>query len=153
MLTETRRGVGKVDYQVVRTVLVSIDGFLCVGRRVRGDTKAGLWCLVGGVAEGSRLTREAIRETEEELGMRIKELSDDKPKFAFSKDIVNRGKIWRNNYYIMEFDDNAFPDILARFNREEFSEMALILEDDVRGMRFAFGNGTAVRDFFKFVGR
>lgn len=139
--------------EVCRTILVTTDGFVCIGKRPRGGFMGGYWCLVGGKAEGRELGAEADRETGEELGLPLSKISDEAhPVFAFSQDRQLGGTTYRNNYFIREIDDAAIPDILENFNCREFSEIAFVGPEDVRGIRFAFGNGKALRYFFKYVG-
>ncbi len=140
--------------QVVRVILITCDGYMVIGKRALGEREGGKWCLVGGMAEGDELSRECLREIEEEIGVSTGGLTDEKvPTYAFSVDRMNSGQVWRNNYFILEIDDPAVPTILEKFNREEFSEIAVVNSvDDIKGLRFAFGDGKIVRDFFRHVG-
>jgi len=139
--------------QVVRAILLTCDGRVCIGKRAPGEYEAGKWCLVGGKAEGKVLSKEALREISEETGVAGDELTDEvEPRFVFFVDRIKDGVVWRNNYYIFEADDLCIPLILESFSRREFSELAFVLEEDLRGLRFAFGDRKVVRDFFKYVG-
>lgn len=152
MSPEAKRGEVNLQ-QVVRALLITADGYLCIGKRAKGENDAGKWCLVGGMAEGATLNKELLRELSEEIGVPTDELlAAGEPLFAFSVDRKKGGAVWRNNYFIMELDDLLVPQIEKSFNRREFSKIAFVLEDDIKGLKFAFGNGKAVRNFFKYVG-
>jgi len=147
-----RKRPGNIQ-QVVRAILTTCDGFVGVGKRASGENEAGKWCLIGGKADGDVLSKELLREVAEETGTQIEVLSDEtKTKLAFYIDRIKDGVVWRNNYFILEIDDLQVPSIMANFNRGEFSEVAFVSEEDLKGLRFAFGNGRVVRDFFKYVG-
>lgn len=139
--------------QVVRAILITCDGLVGVGRRAPGENEAGKWCLIGGKAEGDVLSKELLREVIEETGTQIEDLTDEtEPALAFYIDRIKDGVVWRNNYFILEVDDLQVPSILANFNRREFSAVAFVSEEDLKGLRFAFGNRKVVKDFFKYVG-
>jgi 8-oxo-dGTP pyrophosphatase MutT (NUDIX family) len=143
----------KVEIEIARVVLITFDGLLCIGKRKKGTTMGGYWCLVGGKAESSNLPYEVIRETSEELGVEAEELLEtDEPRYLFTNVIHKNGRIWKNNYFMLEFDDYLIPEVLENFNRDEFSEIDFVDEESVKGRRFAFGDGDVVRFFFKFVG-
>lgn len=139
--------------QVVRAILITCDGLVGVGRRAPGESEAGKWCLVGGMAKGRLLSKELLREVEEETGTQIENLTDEtEPALTFYIDRIKDGVVWRNNYFILEIDDLQVPSILANFNRREFSEVAFVSGEDLKGLRFAFGNRKVIRDFFRYVG-
>jgi 8-oxo-dGTP pyrophosphatase MutT (NUDIX family) len=148
------KGEGKNEiHQVVRGILVTIDGFVGIGRRTAGTYEGGKWCLVGGKAEKSDLNSEVLREIQEETGMPNETLTDDRPVFIGSPDRIRKGVTYRNNYFILEIDDEWVPEILKRFERREFDQIAFVTQEDLKGLRFAFGDGKIVRSFFKMVGR
>lgn len=141
------------NLQVVRAILITTDGSIIIGKRARGEYEANKWCLVGGKAEGENLSDELFREIEEEAGIKMESLTDEtEPVFVLSRNAKKLGRIWRNNYFILEVDDCAVPNILERFNKREFSEIRTVSAKDLKGLHFAFGDGRVVRDFFRFVG-
>ncbi len=138
--------------QVVRAVLVTTDGEVCIGRGGPGY-EVGKWCLVGGGAESSALGAEVYREIVEETGVSIQDLTDEELPILIATIVrYKHGAAWHNNYFVIEMNDAAIPMVLARFNREEFSEVRFVTAEGVKGLRFAFGDGEIVRSFFKEVG-
>lgn len=139
--------------QVVRAILVTVDGFVCIGNRSPGSTEGGKWCLVGGKAEGSDLNAELFREIVEETGTPIEDLTDvTEAMFSHSEDRERGGVVWRNNYFILEIDDIQVPAVLINFNQEEFSEVAFITADDLEGLEFAEWDKDVIMDFLENVG-
>lgn len=153
MTIETGKDQGMAEKinQVVRAVLVTSDGRVGIGRRAPGYEQ-GKWCLIGGMAETGSLNEELFREIAEETGMPVHKMTDEQTA-TFVTTIVRHkhGKTWLNSYFVLEIDDLAIPEILRNFNRQEFSEIRFVFPGEVRGMRFAFGDGKIVRSFFRQV--
>lgn len=153
MSPEKPRETSRIQ-EVARAILITSDGYMCIGKRSPGTFMAGYWCLIGGKAEGN-LESELLREISEETGLPeniLLEMGD--PTFVRStvRHSKRNGRIYRNNYFILEIDDSLTDTILESFNRAEFSQLAFISPEDIAGLRFAFGDGKIVREFFKYSG-
>jgi 8-oxo-dGTP pyrophosphatase MutT (NUDIX family) len=143
---------------VVRSVIVVegvYTGAIIIGKRASGEREGGKWCLPGGgvCGEDESLVAACEREIEEELGVCWKEVSiDDLSVFCETTRYKGR-TTWVTHYFIAEVDILKLPDMLERFSKSEFLEIQAVESlEEIRGLRFAFGDGRVVRDFFKYVG-